>query len=111
MNLDNFVEEIREAGYEADRNDTRTYYKRMDGHLPDCQTNDKPPAFIIDFYSYGGEYYAWDIGIKAESNINEWINFNFYGLKLERVHILDILEAKLQQAWVTVNQIDEKEWK
>ena len=114
MNICDFMKELEKAGYVADKNDARTYYKRMDDHLPDCQTNDKSPVFIIDFYSYD-EYYAWDISIKAEANINEWISFSFYGLKLERIHILDILEAKLQQAWVTVNltsiaEIDEKEW-
>ena len=114
MNVNDFIKELEKAGYIKDKNNLNTYFKRMDDHVYRCRTNKKPPVFVVEFYSYN-EYHAWDIGIRAEANINEWIDFNFYGLKLERIHILDILEAKLQQAWVTVNltsimEIDEKEW-
>ncbi len=113
MNINEFKEKINDAGYSYANIDLDnsgryryTFWKRSNSGVY-CNCNDKPVSFEITYFDnrFLFEYRSLcNIGIIAETNSGNWIDFKFYSI--DEQDLLDKLpefEYKLQRAWESVN--------
>jgi hypothetical protein len=110
MNINEFKEKINAAGYsyaniDLDNSGRWTFWKRSDSSIY-CNCNGKSVSFEITYFdnSFYDGINLCNIGIIAETNNSNWIDFKFYSIDLQE--LLDKLpefEYKLHRAWESVN--------
>lgn len=73
---------------------------------PSCFLNQKGLQIIVSICALDfpeRAYYAWTIGIKAMTKIEDWVDFKFYGLDLDELESkLEPLSQSLVLAWQSI---------
>jgi hypothetical protein len=97
--------------FPSDKDYAISFYKKFDIE-PSCYTNKNGIQLCVELYYLEGfepPCSSWSINLKAESESEDWVNFNFYSLSIDDLESkLESLTQKLILAWQSVNTLETK---
>jgi hypothetical protein len=94
------VNGYKEDKYMIDNNNTRYFYKRIEG--PDCKCNKKPPFIGVTVYSHK-EHKAVEMSLKAETAMGQWVDLKYYAMNINEIYKVNMYERYIVTMWEVAN--------